>query len=245
MNPEAVLATNTSSIPLEILNTCLTRPERLIGMHFFNPVAQMQLVEIIAAPATDRQFINKGAAFVRAIDRLPLPVTSSPGFLVNRVLMPYLMEAVALQAGGTPVEAIDASARRFGMPMGPLELADTIGLDVCLYVGEILAQHLGKAVPPSLRERVQQGRLGRKSGAGFYEYHKGKPKRQGVVMEPAALDRLADQMVQKLLDEADACLREAVVDDADLVDAGMIFGTGFAPFRGGPLHYAASRTNPL
>jgi 3-hydroxyacyl-CoA dehydrogenase/enoyl-CoA hydratase/3-hydroxybutyryl-CoA epimerase len=241
MKPDAILATNTSSIPLETLNASLTRPERLIGVHFFNPVAQMQLVEIIAAPNTDQAFLSKGAAFVRAIDRLPLPVKSSPGFLVNRVLMPYLLEAVTIHQQGTPAVQIDQAARAFGMPMGPLELADTVGLDICLHVGDILAQHLGKSVPEQLRSLVQQGHLGRKSGSGFYQYQKGKPKKRGEATRDAGvLKPLADRMVQKLLDEANACLREGVVEDADLVDAGMIFGTGFAPFRGGPLHYAAT-----
>lgn len=242
MKPDAILATNTSSIPLSVLSKALQRPERLVGLHFFNPVSKMQLVEIVSDTNTDPQVVAKAAAFARHIDRLPLPVASKPGFLVNRILMPYLMEAVLLESEGVPAPAIDQAALNFGMPMGPLELADTVGLDICLHVGEILGQHFGQEVPARLKKLVDAGKLGRKSGSGFYQWQgdkRGDPEKGGHNSpgEPEVIDRL----MLRLLNEAMACLREGVVSDADLLDAGVIFGTGFAPFRGGPMHYIQSR----
>ena len=237
LKPDAVLATNTSSIPLEILGEALTEPQRLVGLHFFNPVAQMQLVEIVSGEGTDAEVAKRAAAFVKQIDRLPLPVKSSPGFLVNRILMPYLMEAVALADEGVPHTAIDQAAVDFGMPMGPILLADTVGLDICLSVGEILAQGVSITVPDLLRHHVSAGRLGRKSGRGFYRFKNGKPDlpKPDPGYQPP-LD-ITDRLILSIVNEAVACLREGVVEDADLLDAGMIFGTGFAPFRGGPMQY--------
>lgn len=240
LRPEAVLASNTSSIPLEELATVLARPERLVGLHFFNPVAKMQLVEIVRGTNTADAVVQQSLAFTRAIDRLPLPVTSTPGFLVNRVLMPYLLEAVALETEGAPAALIDRAAIEFGMPMGPIELADTVGLDVCLHVARILAAALGVEVPQRLVQLVDAGRLGSKSGSGFYTWRKGKPVKPRAGSGQRLPDDAADRMLLRLLNEARACLRERVVADAELLDAGMIFGTGFAPFRGGPLAHAAT-----
>ena len=235
--PDALLATNTSSIPLEELTESLSRPGRLVGLHFFNPVAKMPLVEIVHGSQTADDSLNRASAFTRQISRLPLPVTSTPGFLVNRILMPYLLEAVELEAEGVDASEIDSQALDFGMPMGPVELADTVGLDICLHVAEILGQHLDVPVPQRLRDLVLQGRLGRKSGHGFYRYRKGKPIKprlpKGYRSDPQVLDR----MVLRMLNEAVACLHEEVVQEPDHLDAGMVFGTGFAPFRGGPLRY--------
>ncbi len=239
---DALLTTNTSSIPLETLSQALKNPERLVGLHFFNPVAKMQLVEIVSAPNTDPNAAARAAAFTRHIDRLPLPVASKPGFLVNRILMPYLMEAVILESEGVPAPAIDQAALDFGMPMGPLELADTVGLDICLHVGEILGGHFGSEVPARLKDLVGKGALGKKSGAGFYKWegdHKAAPDKGGF-NNPGATE-IIDRLVLRFLNEAMACLREGVVSDADLLDAGVIFGTGFAPFRGGPMHYVYNR----
>ncbi len=238
MKEGALLATNTSSIPLQVLGEALSDPNRLVGLHFFNPVSQMQLVEIVTTPDTDASVAEKAAAFTRHIDRLPLPVSSSPGFLVNRVLMPYLLEAVTLEAEGLAPKVIDAEALKFGMPMGPILLADTVGLDICLSVAEILSKELNVEVPTRLRDMVAAGRLGKKSGHGFYKYDKqGKPlgakAGRGEYCPPDTQGRL----IARLLNEAQACLREGVVSEADLLDAGIIFGTGFAPFRGGPMHY--------
>ena len=237
MKPDAVLATNTSSIPLQALSEGLQRPERLVGLHFFNPVAKMQLVEIVTAPNTDPDVAARAAAFTRHIDRLPLFVTSSPGFLVNRVLMPYLLEAVVLETEGISPQVIDQAAMDFGMPMGPIALADAVGPDICLSVAEILSQKLDVEVPPRLRDLVEAGHLGRKSGQGFYRYKNGKPERAKAGRADFRPPNLEDRLMLRMLNEARACLREGVVENADLLDAGVIFGTGFAPFRGGPMHY--------
>ncbi|MHB8747220.1 MAG: 3-hydroxyacyl-CoA dehydrogenase NAD-binding domain-containing protein [Gammaproteobacteria bacterium] len=233
----ALLATNTSSIPLQELSTALSNPAQLVGLHFFNPVAKMQLIEIVTSTETDPQQAARAAAFARHIDRLPLPVTSTRGFLVNRILMPYLLEAVRLESEGVPARVIDKAALDFGMPMGPILLADTVGLDVCLSVADILAQGQPDIVPARLRERVLAGRLGKKSGQGFYSYAHGKPVPVHQPSRPYLPPDISDRMILRLLNEAVACRREGVVTDDDLLDAGVIFGTGFAPFRGGPLHY--------
>jgi 3-hydroxyacyl-CoA dehydrogenase/enoyl-CoA hydratase/3-hydroxybutyryl-CoA epimerase len=231
--PDAILATNTSSIPLEDIAGALQNPARLIGLHFFNPVARMMLVEIVAGAATDPALVARGAAFVRAIDKLPLPVKSAPGFLVNRVLAPYLMTAMRSVDEGVPPEAIDEAAVAFGMPMGPIELADTVGLDICLAVGRMLGND--SAPPRRLAELVAAGNVGKKSGKGFYSWVNGRPQKPAPASVPGDLAR---KLVDPLVAEAKSALAEGIVADADLVDAGAIFGAGFAPFRGGPLQYA-------
>jgi 3-hydroxyacyl-CoA dehydrogenase/enoyl-CoA hydratase/3-hydroxybutyryl-CoA epimerase len=237
MKPGAMLATNTSSIPLEELSDVLVQPGRLVGLHFFNPVAMMQLVEVVKGAATADEVAAQAMTFTRQIDRLPLPVTSTPGFLVNRILMPYLMEAVELESEGVPPALIDRAATTFGMPMGPVELADTVGLDICLHVAEILASHFNATIPPRLQQLVGDGKLGKKSGQGFYPYHKGKALKPKVSGKNWNMQEITDRMVLRLLNETVSCLREEVVENGDLLDAGMIFGTGFAPFRGGPVHH--------
>lgn len=238
---DAILASNTSSIPLDEISKVMTKPGRLVGIHFFNPVAQMELVEIVSSERTITKVADQAAAFVNQISRLPLPVKSSPGFLVNRVLMPYLLECIQLLEDGYAPEVIDEAAKNFGMMMGPVELADTVGLDVCLAVADNLTAHFGGTVPKRIRDMVEQGRLGRKSGEGFYQYKQGKVIKDKALLKQAVgrhHEEIADRLVLRMVNEAAACLREGVVADADLLDAGMIFGTGFAPFRGGPMHYA-------
>ena len=240
MKTDAVLATNTSSIPLATLSAGLARPQRLVGLHFFNPVAKMPLLEIVHDTHTDAGMLRKAAAFARHIDKLPLKVKSRPGFLVNRVLMPYLLEAVDLLDEGVPAPVVDQAAVAFGMPMGPIELADTVGLDICLSVAEKMSEALHNPVPERLRERVKAGDLGRKSGQGFYAWSKGKAVKEAAGESPIGQDDISDRLVLRLVNESVACLREGVVADEDLLDAGVIFGTGFAPFRGGPMHYVHS-----
>lgn len=239
MRDDALLATNTSSIRLETLEQALRDTQRFAGLHFFNPVAKMPLVEVIRTDTTAQAATDKALAFARRIGKLPVPVKSSPGFLVNRILMPYLMEAMEAAGEGVAPEAIDKAAVDFGMPMGPIELADTVGLDICLSVGKILAQAFGKPVPALLEDRVKTGQLGRKSGQGFYRYADGKPVKDNG-KAGAAPAELSDRLIMPMLNEAVACLREGIVADADLLDAGVIFGTGFAPFRGGPIQYIRS-----
>ena len=193
----------------------------------------MMLVEIVIGRDTRAALVPQAAAFVRQIDKLPLPVKSAPGFLVNRILAPYLTAAFRAVDDGIAPEAVDEAALAFGMPMGPIELADTVGLDICVAVGKLL----GDAVQPPRRltELVGAGNLGRKTGRGFYEWVEGKPRKAAAGAVPAGL---ADRLVDPLVAEAKSALAEHIVADGDLVDAGAIFGTGFAPFRGGPLHYA-------
>ena len=237
MKPEAILATNTSSIPLEELTPALKRPERLVGLHFFNPVAKMMLVEIVNGQSTSTEVSAQAMTFTRQIDRLPLPVTSTPGFLVNRILMPYLLEAVVLEAEGIPAALIDQAATDFGMPMGPVELADTVGLDICLHVAKVLADHFNAEIPERLTQLVADGKHGRKTGGGFYSWKKGKPIKPRPGAGSWNMEEITNRLVLRLLNESVSCVREQVVSNADLLDAGMIFGTGFAPFRGGPMHH--------
>ncbi len=237
----AILATNTSSIPIEKLSTVLSAPDKLVGLHFFNPVAMMPLVEIVKTPQTDEDIYKKAASFTKMIDRLPLVVNSTPGFLVNRILMPYLMEAVIMVEEGIPAQSIDKAALEFGMPMGPIELADTVGLDICLHVAQILSESMTISIPKRLSELVSLKKLGKKTSQGFYEFKKGKPVKQKLDKSAVIPNNISDRLILILVNEAIACLRDGVVDSEDMVDAGIIFGTGFAPFRGGPIHYTQSR----
>jgi 3-hydroxyacyl-CoA dehydrogenase/enoyl-CoA hydratase/3-hydroxybutyryl-CoA epimerase len=239
MKPGAVLATNTSSIVLEQLAEKLRAPERLVGLHFFNPVARMPLVEVIRADMTQSSVVQQALAFARQIDKLAVACRSSPGFLVNRVLMPYLGEAVRAVEEGIPPDLIDKAAEDFGMPMGPIELADVVGLDVVMSVGKVFFQSTGAAAPATVQRLFDAKKFGKKSGEGFYRWQDGKPQKPAATqsMPPDLQDRL----MLPLINEAIAVLREHIVDDADLVDAGVIFGAGFAPFRGGPIQYARSR----
>jgi 3-hydroxyacyl-CoA dehydrogenase/enoyl-CoA hydratase/3-hydroxybutyryl-CoA epimerase len=233
--PDAILATNTSSLKLSDIATSLHNPARLVGIHFFNPVPQMQLVEVVAGAGTDGEIARKAAAFVRSIDKLPLPVKDSPGFLVNRVLGPYLQQALRMVDEGVAPETLDATMEAFGMPMGPIELADVVGLDICLAVGKELT---GEAEPPKrLSQLVSAGNLGKKTGRGFYTWENGKAKKTAP---GAVTDEVRRRLIEPYLNEAKKAVDEGIVADAELADAGLTFGTGFAPFRGGPLHYLQS-----
>jgi 3-hydroxyacyl-CoA dehydrogenase / enoyl-CoA hydratase / 3-hydroxybutyryl-CoA epimerase len=238
----ALLASNTSSLTLEVLSAALHDPGQFVGLHFFNPVAQMQLVEVVHTPSTHPQALNAALAFTRRIDKLPLPCRSGPGFLVNRVLFPYLHESLHAAGEGIALRTIDRAAVDFGMPMGPIELADVVGLDVVLHVGEIITRELRQQPPmlvAKLREMVAAKQLGRKSGQGFYAWHEDKLVAGTAASTPPS--DLTDRLILILVNECVACAREGIVEDADLIDAGVIFGTGFAPFRGGPITYARAR----
>jgi 3-hydroxyacyl-CoA dehydrogenase/enoyl-CoA hydratase/3-hydroxybutyryl-CoA epimerase len=245
LKPGAILATNTSSIPLEDLRSTLQSPQRLLGLHFFNPVSRLQLVEVVSHDGTDPAMLKRALAFVGAIDRLPLQVKTSPGFLVNRALTPYMLEAMVMLDERIDKLTIDAAAEKFGMPMGPIELADQVGLDICLAVGDMLRSKFGDLLPPTpawLREKVAKGELGRKTGKGFYVWKDGKPDktaRSPATAQPT--DEMIDRLILPISNVCVACLREGIVENADMVDGAVIFGTGYAPFRGGPLNYARTR----
>jgi len=240
MKPTAVLATNTSSIVLEQLAEKLATPSRLVGLHFFNPVARMPLVEVIRKTDSDAGIVQRALSFSRQIDKLAIVCMSSPGFLVNRVLMPYLSEAVRAAEEGIPLALIDRAAEDFGMPMGPIELADVVGLDVVMSVGKVFFQSAEAAAPKVLTQLYEQKKFGKKTGSGFYTWEQDKPRKPDPAGRQPPAD-LQDRLLLPLVNEAVAVLREHIVEDADLIDAGAIFGAGFAPFRGGPIQYARTR----
>jgi 3-hydroxyacyl-CoA dehydrogenase/enoyl-CoA hydratase/3-hydroxybutyryl-CoA epimerase len=240
MKADALLATNTSSLPLDELEQALEHPQRLVALHFFNPVSLMQLVEVSSGQSANEDTRMRATALVGKLSKLPVIVSSRPGFLVNRILMPYMLEAVLLYQEGVNRNMIDAEARRFGMPMGPLELADTVGLDVCLSVAGILSDRLGMEVPAKLQQMVDDGLTGKKSGKGFYEYRKGKPVVGKSSQASGQVKDVEDRLILRLLNESARCLSEGVVEHEDMLDAAIIFGTGFAPFTGGPVHYMKS-----
>ncbi len=246
--PDAIFATNTSTIPLEEIADVLSDKSRLVGLHFFNPVAKMPLVEVILTSGSkDPHKLAELCSFARLLDKLPLPVKSSPGFLVNRLLMPYLLESVRILSEGVAPEVIDRAAKDFGMPMGPLELMDTVGLDICYHSLEALKQEIPdriQEVPDILAKMVKAGNLGKKTGSGFYQYKNGKPVLKKVESQAIPQD-ITDRLILRMVNEAVACLREKIVEDGDLIDAGMIFGTGFPPFRGDPIHYALEQGEGL
>ncbi|MDN5924125.1 MAG: 3-hydroxyacyl-CoA dehydrogenase NAD-binding domain-containing protein [Xanthomonadales bacterium] len=233
----ALLASNTSSIALDVLRESLQRPQQFLGLHFFNPVAKMPLVEVVCHDALAAQAKQRAMAWVHAIGKLPVAVKGTPGFLVNRILMPYLLEAMHALNDGVPAAVLDRAAKGFGMPMGPIELADTVGLDVCASVGKELAPFLGLSLPEGIEPLIAAGSRGKKDGKGFYVWQDGKAQKPEVPKDYKAPDDLADRLILPMVNQAVACLADKVVDSADLLDAGVIFGTGFAPFRGGPIQY--------
>lgn len=237
MKPGALLTSNTSSIPLDELAEGLQRPAQFAGLHYFNPVALMPLVEIVRHAHMDAGTEQRLAGFCKALGKLPVPVAGTPGFLVNRVLFPYMLEAVTAYSEGIPGRAIDKAAEAFGMPMGPIELVDTVGLDVAAGVGAELSPFLGLQVPEALASQAEPGKRGKKDGQGLYRWEEGKAVKPELPDGYQAPEDLQDRLVLPLLNEAVACLHDGVVADADLLDAGVIFGTGFAPFRGGPIQH--------
>ncbi|MDR4513860.1 3-hydroxyacyl-CoA dehydrogenase NAD-binding domain-containing protein [Nitrosomonas sp.] len=248
MKADAILVTNTSSILIEKLTDGLSNPARFMGLHFFNPVSKMLMIEAIGHESTHTDVVERILAFTRDIGKIPVQVTSYPGFLVNRALTPYLLEAIVMLEEGIDKTDIDAAAKNFGMPMGPVELVDQIGLDICIHVADMLADSLNKPmarIPDSVRKKVDNGELGKKSGKGFYQWKNGKAQRDsninGKQSGKEGSDHLIDRLILPMLDACVECHREGVVKDLDHLDGAMIFATGFAPFRGGPLHYARTR----
>jgi 3-hydroxyacyl-CoA dehydrogenase/enoyl-CoA hydratase/3-hydroxybutyryl-CoA epimerase len=259
--PDAVLATNTSSLSVSALQEGLSHPERVAGLHFFNPVHKMPLVEVARTPRSNEPTIAALARLAVALGKTPVAVKDSPGFVVNRILVPYLNEAVLLVGKGLTISQVDAVMTRFGMPMGPLELLDQVGLDV--------AAHIARAMPPAFAARFpanpafemmhQKGWLGQKSGVGFYQ-HRGKKTRVNELAQNALraghpsdgdmdaalptasrLQQARERMVLLMVNEAALCWDEGLTADARQIDLAMVLGTGWAPHRGGPLRYAADR----
>ncbi len=238
----AILATNTSSLSIDDLAAFAPTQGDFAGLHFFNPVSRIDLVEVIKGTATSDKTAQRLAAFCGEIGKLPVTVTNYPGFVVNRALVPYMLEAMVLMDEGVSKEVIDTAALRFGMPMGPVALADQVGLDVGLHVAESLSKSLDKPMPPisdDLRAWVNEGKLGKKSGAGFYDWSDGTP-RPDADLDDAPAD-LTDRLILPMLNACVEILREGVVETEDQIDGAMIFATGWAPFRGGPMHYARAR----
>jgi 3-hydroxyacyl-CoA dehydrogenase/enoyl-CoA hydratase/3-hydroxybutyryl-CoA epimerase len=249
MRPDALLATNTSSLSVNALADGLRHPERFVGFHFFNPVDRMPLVEVVRGARTGDAALVTAVALARRLGKTPVVVRDSPGFVVNRVLMPYLREAMHLLEDGYPVTDVDTAMRRFGMPMGPFEVLDEVGLDVAQKVAGVLsAAFPGRMQPaPVLDKLVAAGRLGRKSGVGFYHHTGGARRPEPGLRSLTGLSRerratspepLAERMVLAMVNESARCVEEGIVAGADAVDLAMILGAGFPPFRGGPLRHA-------
>jgi 3-hydroxyacyl-CoA dehydrogenase / enoyl-CoA hydratase / 3-hydroxybutyryl-CoA epimerase len=257
--PGTVLATNTSSLPVTALQEGAQHPERIGGLHFFNPVHRMDLIEVVRAPATSDQTIDLLTRFALALGKTPIRVKDSPGFVVNRVLMPYVNEAVLIVAEGLGIDDVDRTMRKFGMPMGPLEMLDQVGLDVAAHIADSMQPLLGAAYTPNpaFRRMSESGWLGQKKGAGFYYHRGGKNARANkdalplIQSEPPAhagalaplpgtvrLQQARDRMVLLMVNEAAVCLGAGLAEDAQATDLAVILGTGWAPHRGGPLHYA-------
>jgi 3-hydroxyacyl-CoA dehydrogenase/enoyl-CoA hydratase/3-hydroxybutyryl-CoA epimerase len=244
---DAILATNTSALSITELASATRHPERVVGIHFFNPVHKMQLVEVVVGDSTAPEVATRAVQFVQRIGKLPVVVRDRPGFLVNRILLPYLVEAGEMFAAGADPVAIDEAMLDFGMPMGPLRLADEVGVDISADVATTLAAAFPKRmhVLAILGRMIEAKLLGRKSGAGFYHYAPGAEP----IMNPAALalrpsgatpPDLASRLALLMVNEAAACLGESVAANAGDIDLAMVMGTGWAPFRGGPLRYADS-----
>ncbi|MBW8863497.1 MAG: hypothetical protein JF609_00960 [Verrucomicrobia bacterium] len=248
---ETILATNTSALPVSDLAATTRHPERVLGLHFFNPVHRMQLVEIIAARHTSPEVLQRAVKFAQSIGKLPVVVKDSPGFLVNRILMPYLVEAGNLFECGADITALDEAMLDFGMPMGPMRLMDEVGLDVALHVTETLAAKFSDrmSIPDCLRKMTAESMLGRKNGRGFYLHDKSKEAILNQRAKAFTRNELAhllprevlqERMAFLMVNEAVRCLEEQLVTGPADIDFAMIMGTGFAPFRGGPLRYADS-----
>ena len=254
--PKTIVATNTSALSVSELANATVSPEHVIGLHFFNPVSRMKLVEVVIAKQTSDDTRERTVAFARQIGKLPVIVRDNPGFLVNRVLFPYLLDAAELFEGGLDADKIDNALLQWGMPMGPLRLIDEIGVDIAVDIGNTLEAAYGRRddVPGALLWLRSGGMLGRKTGAGFYRYE-AKTQTPNDALEKwcrsdasslgsrqtsgeSAAFTLSNRLVFLMVNEAARCVEEKVVDSPEDADYGMILGTGFAPFRGGPLRFA-------
>jgi 3-hydroxyacyl-CoA dehydrogenase/enoyl-CoA hydratase/3-hydroxybutyryl-CoA epimerase len=237
IKPSAFIATNTSSLLLEDLGKPLQDRSRLVGMHFFNPVTEMLLVELVKGQHTSQKILEKSLAFIGQLSKLPLQVKSSPGFLLNRCFVPYIVAAVNLLDEGVNAKYLDQAMETFGMSMGPIELMDIVGLDVCLTVVKNLIQYSGGKVPKRLQILVEEGKLGKKTGEGFYRFENDKPIKPDGTSTLTAID-IQHCLLTQIINAGVNCLQEGIISDKDMFDAGMLFGFLFPQFRGGPIHYA-------
>ena len=240
MKPDAIMATNTSAIPLEQIGGALRDASRLIGMHFFNPVPVLPLVEVVASEISRRDYVDRAMFVSGAMKKQPIRCKSSPGFLVNRALLPYLFGAIEAVNDGANPDMLDQALVAFGMPMGPIELCDQVGLDVCLNAGEVIG--ISEESAQTLRSMIETGKLGRKSGSGFYEWDGKKAVRARGNYDQAELATIASGLLTPLVGECRSAVAEGVVENADMADAACIFGIGFPAFRGGPLFWDESRS---
>ena len=246
INDETILATNTSSLSLKDLGASLKNSTRLMGLHFFNPVTEMELVEVVKGPDTSRKSLNNALAFLGQIDKLPLQVKGSPGFLLNRTFVPYIIEAIRLLNEGVEAALIDRAMENFGMNSGPIILMDTVGLEICLQVCENLTKHPKKEIPELLHNLVEIGKLGQKTGEGFYRYENNRPVEKSEYLERKAGKELTESEIQNRLIKpfliaAESILNEGVVSHCDIFDAGIILGAGFPKWTGGPINYAKQK----
>jgi 3-hydroxyacyl-CoA dehydrogenase / enoyl-CoA hydratase / 3-hydroxybutyryl-CoA epimerase len=258
VRPDCVLATNTSALSIARLAEGLRAPGRLVGMHFFNPVHRMPLVEVVVGPETRPEAVSTVVALARRLGKTPIVVQDAPGFLVNRILAPYMNESARLFEAGADIAAVDALLRRFGMPVGPFELLDEVGADIACEVGDTMHAGFGERMQPAaLAQRlVQAGRLGRKSGAGVYLWQGGRGRpgsrkrpdpgfwrtlREQPAGTPPSPETILDRVLGLMVNEAARCLEEGVVASAEDVDLALVFGIGFPPFRGGLLRWADAR----
>lgn len=239
--PDALLAVTSSHLPLEQLAAVLLKPNRLIGLHFLYPITQRELVEVIhLGEKTSATVIQQACNFVRQLNKLPLPIQASPGLLVNRILLTYIMQGIRLQQQNVPSVVIDKAGRDFGMPLGPLGWADALGLDYCRQLGDTLAKTSPILVPDLLVDMLKAGKLGRKNGNGFYRYRHGRMLKPERAHWDGNIATLQDKLVKQMSEEAALCLEQGIIENPDLLDAAVVFGAGFPAFRGGPLQYARS-----
>ena len=233
---DCIIATNTSALSINEMSSCLEHPERFVGIHFFNPVHRMKLVEVVKGEHTSDDVTQQAVKFVQSIGKLPVVVNDSPGFVVNRILIPYLLNAIDLTYD-YDMEMVDEAMLRFGMPMGPFRLMDEIGLDICSHVAWDICNRLKIecAGMVLLEEYIKSGKLGKKTGEGFYDYTKKKKKRKKLKTPRDVIGIVTTQLSTIMSNEAKKVMDEGVIDDPDMLDFAMIMGTGWAPFRGGPL----------
>ena len=240
LSNHAIIATNTSALSIDEMADCLNRPDRFVGIHFFNPVHKMKLVEVVRGKHTTDETVYRAVKFVQQIGKLPVVVKDSPGFVVNRILVPYLVEACRLHSTeGIDLEEVDQAMVKWGMPMGPFRLMDEIGLDICQHVAVDLYDRLPglEDLPTLIQEHINDGLLGKKTEQGFYKYKKNRSIKRKMKLSRSSEQTTVERLVGSMVHEAKLVLKEGVVETSDDIDFAMIMGTGFAPFRGGPLNY--------